>query len=257
MPQVMVLAGGRGTRLAQPDVPKALATLDDHSILWHIIDRLAAHGLAEVFVALGHLGDRVRAALPDEYPRCRTRAFADCLSLRPAHGGRVELVDTGEDTPVPARIARLLPRLDAAPFLVHWTDVLSDIDYQALFEQHRRGGARMTLAAVRPPARFGRMVFGNDGVLQQFHEKDRLAEGYVFGGIAVLDPDLYGELAGDSFENGVVQTLLARGAVRVFRHDGFWQCMDYPHEREGLAGLARSGRMPWRRRDAAARASAS
>ena len=60
MPQVVVLAGGLGTRLGSISerVPKSLIEVAGQPILSHILDWVAAQGCSSALVLIGHLGER-------------------------------------------------------------------------------------------------------------------------------------------------------------------------------------------------------
>src|SRR6478735_11907186 len=67
-PKVVILAGGRGTRLAEEtDVkPKPMTEIGDRPILWHIMKLYAAQGLNEFYVALGYKGHVIKRYFLDE-----------------------------------------------------------------------------------------------------------------------------------------------------------------------------------------------
>jgi glucose-1-phosphate cytidylyltransferase len=47
-------------------------------------------------------------------------------------------------------------------------------------------------------------------------------------------------------ERAPLEGLAADGALRAFRHDGFWDCMDTYKDAVLLNDLWASGRPPWR-----------
>ena len=61
-PKVVILAGGRGTRLAEEtDIkPKPMVEIGDRPILWHIMKHLATHGIDEFTICLGYKGDVIK-----------------------------------------------------------------------------------------------------------------------------------------------------------------------------------------------------
>jgi len=48
-----------------------------------------------------------------------------------------------------------------------------------------------------------------------------------------------------SFEADVLEDMAARGQLAVYKHDGFWQCMDTYRELKHLNDLWASGQIPW------------
>ena len=75
-----------------------------------------------------------------------------------------------------------------------WGDGVSDVDLRALLAFHRSHGKLATVTAVRPPARYGHMVF--DGArVTRFAEKPQAAEGWINGAFFVLEPKVLDFLA--------------------------------------------------------------
>ena len=48
------------------------------------------------------------------------------------------------------------------------------------------------------------------------------------------------------WERVALERLALDGELRVFRHDGFWQCMDSLRDKRRLEELWQSGAAPWR-----------
>jgi glucose-1-phosphate cytidylyltransferase len=104
-PPVVILCGGRGTRLRErtESVPKALVEIGARPILWHVIQIYAAQGFERYLLATGYLGEAVEEfAAAERWPA----------------GVEVECVDTGLDTPTGGRVAALTPLLADHPFCV-------------------------------------------------------------------------------------------------------------------------------------------
>ena len=60
-PPVVILCGGRGTRLRErtESVPKALVEIGGKPILWHVIQIYAAQGFERFLLATGYMGEAV------------------------------------------------------------------------------------------------------------------------------------------------------------------------------------------------------
>src|SRR5215207_8614103 len=93
-PAVVILCGGRGTRLRErtETVPKALVEIGGRPILWHVTGIYAAQGFRRFLLATGYLGEMVAEFVAGE---------------RWPTGVEVECVDTGDETPTGGRLARL------------------------------------------------------------------------------------------------------------------------------------------------------
>jgi NDP-sugar pyrophosphorylase family protein len=65
--KAVIVAGGKGTRLASvaKDIPKALVPVGKKPIIEHQITLLAKHGILDICILIGHLGDQIKAYLGD------------------------------------------------------------------------------------------------------------------------------------------------------------------------------------------------
>jgi glucose-1-phosphate cytidylyltransferase len=101
---------------------------------------------------------------------------------------------------------------------------------------------------VRPPARFGGLVFDGDLVVE-FTEKPQIGEGWINGGFMVFEPDIFRYLdRGDQtvLEAHTLERLAADGQLAAYRHEKFWQCMDTLREKHYLESLWEQGTAPWK-----------
>jgi glucose-1-phosphate cytidylyltransferase len=116
-----------------------------------------------------------------------------------------------------------------------------------LLRFHRSCGRLATVTAVRPPARFGGLVFAGD-LVAEFTEKPQIGEGWINGGFLVCEPAIFDYLEGDStsLEADVLERLAADGQLAAYRHDRFWQCMDTLRDVRLLESLWQSGHAPWK-----------
>jgi glucose-1-phosphate cytidylyltransferase len=100
---------------------------------------------------------------------------------------------------------------------------------------------------VRPPARFGGIIFDGQRVAE-FTEKPQTGEGWVNGGFFVLEPEVLDFIDGDDtlWEHDPLVRLAAAGQLMAYQHEGFWQPMDTLRERRLLEELWETGKAPWR-----------
>src|ERR1700712_5453740 len=61
-PKVGILAGGKGTRIAEElsARPKPMVEIGGQPIIWHVMKTYSAYGLNDFVLCLGHLGHKVR-----------------------------------------------------------------------------------------------------------------------------------------------------------------------------------------------------
>lgn len=252
--KAVILAGGLGTRLAEEtDVrPKPMVEIGGRPILWHILKHFAHHGCREFVIALGYKGEVIKQYFR-EYQALdgdMTVSLADGTVQR--HLGAhddwvVHLVDTGLETQTGGRLGRLRPWVGDERFLLTYGDGVCNVDLRALIEFHARCGRTATVTAVRPPARFGGLIFDGD-LVAEFTEKPQIGEGWINGGYMVLEPGVFDLIAGDrtSLEIDVLEHLARQRQLAAFQHEGFWQCMDTLRDKRQLDQLWREQKAPWR-----------
>ena len=251
---VVILAGGLGTRLAEETEikPKPMVEVGERPILWHIMKHFAHHGLREFYVALGYKGEVIKQFFLDYHTVAGSMTVGTATGgverhAREADDWLVHLMETGQHSNTGGRIARLRPSLSAGTFIVTYGDGVSDVDVPALLAFHRAHGKLATVTAVRPPARYGGVLFEDD-LVASFAERPQSGDGWINGGYLVFEPGLFEYLGGDavSLEGDVLPRLAAGRQLAAFRHDGFWQCMDTQRDKRHLEALWQTGKAPWR-----------
>jgi glucose-1-phosphate cytidylyltransferase len=254
--RVVILAGGRGTRISEEsdNKPKPMIDIGGRPILWHIMKIYAAQGFDDFIIAAGYKADVIKRYFYEEtqlsgdlYVDARTGEIRH--SAPDAEPWKVRIVNTGLDTNTGGRILRLRPHLGDAPFMVTYGDGVSNVDLEKLIAHHKRKAGLATITAVRPPARFGGINFDGDN-LKNFSEKPQAGEGWINGGFAVLESECfrYLEKAGDdtSLEIGLFEDLAREGRIAAYQHEGFWQCVDTLRELRLLQSLWDKNNAPWK-----------
>lgn len=252
--KVVILAGGFGTRLAEETEvkPKPMVEIGGRPILWHIIKYYAHYEFKESFIALGYKGEVVKRYFLDycALNGSMTIHLADgkvAVYEKQSEDWLVHLMDTGLHTLTGGRVKRLEPVLKGGTFMLTYGDGIADIDLNTLLRFHRSRGRIATVTAVRPPARFGGLIFNSD-LVTQFTEKPQIGEGWINGGFMVFEPEVFKYLEGDHtrLEQDVLERLAAEGQLAAYRHEGFWQCMDTLRDVHMLENLWGSGKAPWK-----------
>ena len=251
---VVILAGGLGTRLAEENEvrPKPMVEIGGQPLLWHIMKHYGHYGFKDFYVALGH-GGRVIKKFFIDYCSLSGSVSIDLSTGQvdrrdiAAEDWIVHLTNTGEATNTGGRIKRLEQNLKDKTFMLTYGDGVCDIDLGKLLEFHRSHGCIATVTAVRPPARFGGLIFDGD-LVSEFTEKPQIGEGWINGGFFVFEPRILNYLKDDktSLETDVLEKLAREHQLVAYRHEGFWQCMDTPRDKRLLEGLWHEHRAPWK-----------
>ena len=252
--KVVILAGGLGTRLTDDTEirPKPMIEIGRWPILWHIMKHYAHYGFKEFFIALGHRGEIIKRFFVDY------ASLGGSLSLDLASGQIakqestiedwiVHLKNTGQETNTGGRLKRLEANLATETFMLTYGDGVSNVDLTKLLAFHRAHGRIATVTAVRPPARFGGLIFEGDCV-SEFTEKPQIGEGWINGGFLVFEPKIFDYLKDDdtSLEGDALEQLASERQLVAYRHDDFWQCMDTPRDKRLLDSMWHERRPLWK-----------
>ena len=253
--KVVILAGGRGTRLAEETstVPKPMVEIGDRPILWHIMKMYASHGFNDFLIACGYKGEIIKRYIhsylihQNDYVIDLKRGSLDVLN----NGGldwRIGVIDTGIETMTGGRLLRLKKLIGNEAFMVTYGDGLGNVDIGKLVAFHRAHGRLATVTAVRPPARFGGLVLNGGDEVCEFSEKPQAGDGWINGGFLVFEPKVLDFIGGDetALEGKPLERLAAERQLIAYRHTGFWQPMDTLREKQILNSLWESGKAPWK-----------
>lgn len=252
--KVAILAGGVGSRLAEETEikPKPMVEVGGRPILWHILKHYAHYGLNDFVIALGYKGEYIKKYMLDYCHLngdLKVQFKSGKVDARGTHrpDWTVDLVDTGVSTLTGGRIKRLAPYIGNETFMLTWGDGVSDVDLNKLLAFHKSHGKLATLTAVRPPARFGHLVFEGD-CISQFSEKPQTGEGWINGAFFVLEPQIFDYIDGDDtqWEREPLERLAAEKQLMAYRHTSFWQCMDTLRDKKLLEDLWEHGGAPWK-----------
>jgi glucose-1-phosphate cytidylyltransferase len=233
--KVIILAGGRGTRISEESMtrPKPLVEVGGKPLLWHILNIYSAHGLKEFLIASGYKGEMIK-----EYFHNFHNSTMDW---------QIGVIDTGLDAMTGGRMLKLKPWIENNTFLMTYGDGVADVDIRALIEFHQTHGKLATVTAVHPPARFGELHLEGP-LVRKFSEKPQTHEGWINGGFFVLEPEVLNYIGSDetSFEREPMERLARDKQMMAFRHEGFWQPVDTLREKELLDQLWETGQAPWK-----------
>src|SRR6266852_6263051 len=251
--KVVILAGGLGTRLAEETEvrPKPMIEIGGKPLIWHIMRHYGHYGFKEFFIALGYKGEVIKRFFLDYSNLSKNITIDLTRGMVEAEDNECEdwvihLQNTGLETNTGGRIKRLEPWLRDETFMVTYGDGVSNIDLLDLLKFHRSHGRMATVTAVRPPARFGGLIFDGD-LVSEFTEKPQVGEGWVNGGFMVFEPAIFEYLAADqsSLEADALDKMARDGQLAASRHERFSQCMDTLRDLRLLESLWQTGRAPW------------
>lgn len=258
--KVVILAGGYGTRLSEETdkIPKPMVMIGPDPILWHIIKNFADQGFTEIIIAGGYKWETIKEYISKKFVEIE--------------GANITVVDTGLDTNTGGRVKRLESSLrdpmtanitaspegllSYEPFILTYGDGLADINYNMLLDHHVRMrtdvhaiySPLVTLTAVNPPSRFGRLRI-EEGACSIFTEKGQDPEGWINSGFYVVDPMVLDLIPGDKciWEKDILPQLAMQSRLAAYQHHGEFQMMDTWRDRKYLEEVWAEGNAFWTR----------
>lgn len=216
--QAIILAGGKGRRLLPYTtvLPKPLMPIGDYPVLEVILRQLKRRGFDRITICTGYLHELIHAYLDSN----------KTLGL--------DITYTHEDTPLGTiGPLRLIPDLEET-FLVMNGDILTDLNYAAIFEAHVRQKALATVATYQRDVHidFGVLDRNDKGRIVAFREKPT----YHFDvsmGIYVFSRDVLDYVPEGSpfgFDDLMYALIEKRAPVFIYPHGGYWLDIGRPDD---------------------------
>ncbi|HVU88461.1 MAG TPA: HAD-IIIA family hydrolase [Pirellulales bacterium] len=234
--KLVIIAGGKGTRLGTANVPKPMTKIGDRSVLEHQLALAKRYGIREVIVISGHLANMTFDHLRDGATR----------GMRITH--LIEPYPLGT-----AGSLALAKHLLTDRFLVFYGDVMLDMDLGRLIAFDRESHALATLV-VHPndhPQDSDLVEIDDQARIVAWHKKPRPTgtchRNVVNAGVYVCSPEIFQHLAfGESSDFGrdVFPALIARGQlVAAYNSAEFVKDMGTPDRLAEIDHAYRTGRI--------------
>ena len=210
--KIVILAGGFGTRLSEytNTIPKPMVSINGKPLLVRIMNYFYNNGFDNFYIALGYKGSVIKNYFKNHKKKWK-----------------VNLIETGKYTMTGGRLKRLNKYLKDDKFIMTYGDGLSNVNLKKLLKFHDQNKKKVTLTAVRPPARFGYLKLKGN-MVNYFKEKSRTDEGWINGGFFVMEPSFLKLIKKDStyLEREPLERVTKQKNLAAFKHNDFWQCMD-------------------------------
>jgi len=222
------MAGGKGSRLAPYTtvLPKPLMPIEDQPILEVVIRQLSYYGFRHVTISVGHLAELIMAFFGN------------------GRRWQVDIQYAIEDTPQGTVGSLRNIDLPTDPFLVMNGDILTDLDYGALYRAHLQSDSLLTVAGCRRcvDVSLGVLEYSTDRLLTGFREKPRIHFD-VSMGIYVMSPairSVFPATGPYGFDHLVKDLLAAELPPRIFPFDGLWLDIGRKEDHESAAAIFHS-----------------
>jgi NDP-sugar pyrophosphorylase family protein len=221
----VILAGGKGVRLRPytTRLPKPLMPIgDEFSILEIVLFQLSQQGFSGVTLAIGHLGQLIRAYIGD--------------------GARwgLQIDYANEDAPL-GTMGPAVQALHRLPeeFLVMNGDILTDLRYGELLAAHRRSGDPLTVATYQREVKidFG-VLHSKNSKIVQFTEKPTIDYRVSMGVYGLSRRALLGYCPGAplGFDDLVLDLIRDGTPPGEYAFDGYWLDIGRPDDYDRANG---------------------
>jgi aminoglycoside/choline kinase family phosphotransferase/dTDP-glucose pyrophosphorylase len=217
--KALILAAGFGTRLLPHTRVrhKALFTIANEPLIHRLIRQLIEAGCDTIMVNTHHLHQQLAASFA-------SRSYPVPVHLR----HEPKILGTG------GAIRNMADLLDHAPFLVVNADIVTDVDFKALYDVHRAHPHPVTLLMHDRPE-FNSVMVDARHLVRSFGTKEGPPAGecreMAFTGIQVLDRSVCEEIpAGEVHSIDIYRRLIARGhTIKAWVPQRFyWQDIGTP-----------------------------
>ena len=228
---VVILAGGKGTRLAEltKETPKGLAPIGGRPILSHLMGIFARQGHTRFILCVGYEG----------------RQIADYFC---GSGGlpntEVCISDAGLEASKSERIKLALEQVRSDRFMLSYGDDLANVNLSAVINQSEQTNSIVTLTAVRPFSPFGVLNLAGDGRITGFREKCRMPD-WINGGFMSVSRKIEEYLPLGELENEVFDALVTESRINAYQHHGFWKAMNTHKDYLQFNELTDRDELPW------------
>lgn len=252
--KVVILCGGKGTRLREETEyrPKPMVEIGNRPIIWHIMKIYSHYGFNDFVLCMGYKHHVIREYFMNyRYMNSDVTVSLSSEGKIVCHNcheedWNVTLAYTGQDTKKGLRIKMVAPYLDGDRFMLTYGDGVSNVNIRELIAHHDRQGTLATFTGVHPVSRFATVEHDESGKIIDWAEKKQL-EGYINAGFFVLEKSILDYIEGDEeLEEEPMKRLAQEGKLSIYKHNGFWQCMDTYRDYTLLTDLWEGGKAPWK-----------
>lgn len=224
--QCVILVGGLGTRLGErtKTTPKPLLEVGGAPFLEILFTEARRRGFDEFLLLAGHLSEKVAAFVENREIESRL-ACSVALSIEP------EPLGTG------GALIHALPLLSER-FLLLNGDTWFDFDWRDLITRAAgdEAGAALALRRIAEPDRYETVATEGSVVRAVLPRGEARGPAWINGGVyAFARRALEGFASPCSLEREILPALIARQALRAYRHSGFFIDIGVP---ESLAAAA-------------------
>ena len=234
--QVVILAGGLGTRLSEETnvIPKALVKIGNKPIILHLINYYQSFGYKDFIICLGHKGNLIN----DYFLNKKNKPYLKNTNIK--------LINTGKKSFTGERIKKIKKYINGNFFLTY-CDGLSNIDLKKTLKIFIKSKKIGLVSSVNPRSRFGVLSIDKKNNVLNFDEKSKNANTWINAGFFIFNKKIFQYIKGKNtiFERSPLIKLSKDRELVAYKHRGFWQCMDTLKDKVILENIWKTKKALW------------
>jgi len=250
--RVVIFAGGHGTRLQEHTdrLPKPLVEIGGKPILWHIMKLYSFQGFNDFIILAGYKQHLIKEYFYNYFLH-RSNVYIDLKKNEfiyldnDCKDWKISIIDTGFETLTGDRLAQVQQFLADENFMLTYGDGLCTIPLNNLLHYHNKHKAVVTITAVQPEGRFGKLIIDKYDRVEKYEEKPLGDDSWINGGFMVCNFTIFDFLQKGDFANTLVK-LSEEKRLCAAKFDGFWKAMDVTKDKNILEELWKSEKCPWK-----------
>jgi glucose-1-phosphate cytidylyltransferase len=235
MTKVVLLAGGKGSRLNDPS-PKPLVKIGGIPLIEHVMNLYNFFGYKEFILATGYKHTEF-----EKYFYNKSLPYF------------VKLVDTGENTETGERIKKIESFVKDEVFCLSYGDGLCDVDLKDIENSFYMSDYEpdLLLTTIHPPERYGLILLEDNknktSLVKKFNEKPQRTD-WINGGFMVCSPNIFNYIEdNDIFEQRSIPKIVEKQKLFAYKHFGNWASVDTQKDLNLLIDLWDTGKAFWKK----------
>ena len=215
--EAVMMAGGRGERLRPltDNLPKPLLPVAGKPIIDYNVEELRSYGIKKIYVTVNYLGDMIRK-----------------------HFNEKEGSDDVECVTEPKRLGTFgslayINGISTEDIIVMNSDLLSKIDFEAMFIKHKKSGADFTIAAVPYSVSVPFAIMRTEGNWIKSLEEKPTYNYFANGGVYIMKSELISKIKKGEYLDApdFIMNLIEEGRkVGSFHINGTWVDIGSPDD---------------------------
>ena len=220
----VILCGGKGTRLGLlgRKIPKSLVKVNEHPIIWYIINALKKNSFNHFILPIGYKGKMIEKYLK------KNKSFKK---------DDIDIIPTGKNSLIAKRIFLIKKKIKSKNFLLLNGDAIFDFNLEKMFNNHVKEKFDITFTGCETRLNFGIVGMVNNKIVSferdvEFNSIKKKNKknfiGFVYSGISIINSELLNNNFKNynNFEKEFYPRLIKKYKSNFQSIDGFWHSID-------------------------------